>query len=131
MRVFITGATGYVGEAVALAFARAGHSIRALARPEAAAERLSALALVPRVLHPIVCALGTALLPTALLAQAPHLASTDPDHPIFQSGRPTMVAERLGEGERISVDGRLDEPFWPRATPPTDFIRSRHRRPSA
>lgn len=49
MRVFITGATGYVGEAVALAFARAGHSVRALARSEAAAERLSALALVPVV----------------------------------------------------------------------------------
>ncbi len=52
MRVFITGATGYVGEAVALAFVRAGHSVRALARSQAAAERLRALALVP-VLVPL------------------------------------------------------------------------------
>lgn len=47
MRVFITGATGYVGEAIALAFARTGHSVRALARSEAAADRLSALELTP------------------------------------------------------------------------------------
>ncbi len=47
MSVFITGATGYVGEAIALAFARAGHSVRALVRSEAAAARLSALGLVP------------------------------------------------------------------------------------
>ncbi len=37
-------------------------------------------------------------------------------------GRPTMTAERLVEGERIGLDGRLDEPVWQRAVPATDFI---------
>ena len=33
-----------------------------------------------------------------------------------------MTAERLLEGERISLDGILDEAVWDRATPATDFI---------
>ncbi|MSR19478.1 MAG: hydrolase [Gemmatimonadetes bacterium] len=60
-------------------------------------------------------------LPSHAAAQlaAPVTAS---DHPIFGEGRRTMTAERLGEGEDFSLDGRLDEPFWQRAQPATDFI---------
>ena len=36
--------------------------------------------------------------------------------------RRTMTATRLAEGESIVVDGRLDEAFWSRAVPATDFI---------
>ena len=33
-----------------------------------------------------------------------------------------MTAERLGDGEEARLDGRLDEAFWQRAEPATDFI---------
>lgn len=33
-----------------------------------------------------------------------------------------MTAERLGEAEEVTLDGRLDEPFWSRLEPATDFI---------
>lgn len=41
MQVFVTGATGYVGFAVATAFARAGHTVWGLTRSEAKARRLA------------------------------------------------------------------------------------------
>jgi len=37
-------------------------------------------------------------------------------------GRRTMTALRLADGESVSLDGRLDEPFWARALPAADFI---------
>ena len=37
-------------------------------------------------------------------------------------GRPTITAVRLLDGESITLDGRLDEPFWSRAVPAADFI---------
>jgi hypothetical protein len=67
----------------------------------------------------------------SLAAQEPSLpahvaaaigASSNPDHPIFREGRRGLVAERLRDGERMVLDGRLDEPFWERAVPATDFI---------
>ncbi len=36
--------------------------------------------------------------------------------------RPTMTALRLDPGEKIVLDGRLDEPAWRRAIPATGFI---------
>ena len=36
--------------------------------------------------------------------------------------RRTMTALRMGDDERIVVDGRLDEPVWDRAVPATDFL---------
>lgn len=36
-------------------------------------------------------------------------------------GRPTVRAVALEEGERVTLDGRLDEPFWDRVPPATDF----------
>lgn len=49
-------------------------------------------------------------------------AGVDGGHPIFQEGRRVLVAERLREGERLELDGTLDEAFWARAIPATDFI---------
>jgi hypothetical protein len=37
-------------------------------------------------------------------------------------GRPTITAVRLFDGESITLDGRLDEPFWSRAVPAADFV---------
>jgi len=41
---------------------------------------------------------------------------------ILDPGRRSMVAERISEDERFVLDGVLDEPFWQRARPATDFI---------
>ncbi|MBI3049082.1 MAG: carbohydrate binding family 9 domain-containing protein [Acidobacteria bacterium] len=37
-------------------------------------------------------------------------------------GRRTVAAVRLADGESVTLDGRLDEPFWSRALPAADFI---------
>jgi hypothetical protein len=37
-------------------------------------------------------------------------------------GRRTMTALRLAESETVSLDGRLDEPFWSRVLPAANFI---------
>jgi nucleoside-diphosphate-sugar epimerase len=47
MKVFVSGGTGYIGNAVALGFATAGHHVRALTRSEAGAERLTSQGLTP------------------------------------------------------------------------------------
>ena len=47
MKVFVTGATGYIGSAVAGALARAGHEVHGLARTPEKARRLQALEIHP------------------------------------------------------------------------------------
>ena len=53
MRVFLTGATGYIGNAVAMAFRRAGHEVWGLCR---SAEKMAALA--RQEIHPVPGDLG-------------------------------------------------------------------------
>jgi hypothetical protein len=49
-------------------------------------------------------------------------AAQDPPLPDAHGGRPTVRAERLEAGERIVLDGRLDEPVWQRADPADAFL---------
>lgn len=49
MKVFVTGATGYVGNAVARAFRNAGHRVHGLARSDDKARRLAAEEILPVV----------------------------------------------------------------------------------
>jgi len=68
-------------------------------------------------------AILAALFPALAAAQATEgIPAGQSDHPIFQAGKRTMVAVPLREGERVTLDGRLDEEFWQRSTPATDFI---------
>ena len=39
-----------------------------------------------------------------------------------QAARRTMTALRMDAGERVVLDGRVDESVWQRAQPATDFI---------
>ena len=47
MRIFVTGATGFIGFAVATNLARAGHKVYGLARSAEKAQRLSAAEVLP------------------------------------------------------------------------------------
>jgi len=63
-----------------------------------------------------VAVVGWLLTPAAVLAQ------TAAQMEIMNSGRRTITAERMREGERIVLDGVLDEPVWGRATHGGEFI---------
>ena len=56
----------------------------------------------------------------ALLAGALTVAGTEAQEP--QDGRPTITAIELEPGERIALDGILDETVWERAEPAANFI---------
>lgn len=75
-----------------------------------------------RSLAVVLAAAAGLYAPATAAAQNLAAASTDPDHPIFREGRRVMVAERLLEGERLTLDGLLDEAFWQRAVPASDFL---------
>ena len=49
MRVFLTGANGYIGSAVALALTAAGHNVRGLVRDSAKAKTIAEYGVVPAV----------------------------------------------------------------------------------
>ena len=68
---------------------------------------------------------GTAFITTAatllgILLIAPVAAAQAPE--ILTSGRRTMTAERMRDGERILLDGILDEPVWNRALHGGEFV---------
>lgn len=69
-----------------------------------------------------------ALLVALALAAPAGAAGQQTPQPAPDMARPTVAAARLEEGETALIDGVLDEPFWQRAVPATDF-RQRDPRP--
>ena len=57
-----------------------------------------------------------------LLAAVPAGAQGPTSSDVMNSGRRTVVAQRLADGERITLDGVLDEAVWKRTVPAGDFI---------
>src|SRR5262245_34286742 len=64
--------------------------------------------------------------PRFVLLFLPLLAfaqSGEPDSRLANyDGRPRVRAVRIPEGQKITIDGKLDEPGWALATPATNFI---------
>ena len=69
----------------------------------------------PRTTQVTTVLAGLVLGPAALAQQAPRPTPTPQE-------RRTVKAERLQAGETITLDGRLDEPVWSRATKLQDFV---------
>ena len=69
-----------------------------------------------RSLAPIVC------LASLLVASLPSPARAEQDVPSAQATGRTLIAASLGAEDTVVVDGLLDEVFWQRATPATDFL---------
>ena len=61
------------------------------------------------------------LLIVPALCLAPAVLWAQPSD-ILNSGRRTLTAERMQDGEGIVLDGVLDEPAWKRATSAGEFI---------
>ena len=57
-----------------------------------------------------------------LLAAVPAGAQGPTSSDVMNSGRRTVAAQRLADGERITLDGVLDEAVWKRTVPAGDFI---------
>jgi nucleoside-diphosphate-sugar epimerase len=121
MRVFITGGSGYVGQAVVQALVAEGHDVEALVREGADASVVSDIGAEPRRGH-----LGELDLLRAAGDRADaviHLAPSDPDTDLAAS---TALQERLGDGPFVftggawvygDTDGVVDEDA-PLAPPP-------------
>lgn len=73
------------------------------------------LTIAPRVLLPAVVLALAWVAPTATAAQE---NGTEPE----DASRRSVVAVAVGEGERIALDGVLDESAWSRAVPARDFV---------
>src|SRR5690606_253032 len=84
MRIFLTGATGYIGSAVLEAFLRGGHEVAALVRDPAHAERLT-----PRGVQPV---LGELSLPKTYVAAAESADAIV--HTAFESSKRGQQVDR-------------------------------------
>ena len=121
MRVFITGGSGYIGQAVVEALVAEGHEVEALVRQTADARVVSDMGAEPRLGH-----LGELDVLRAAGDRADaviHLAPSDPETDLAAS---TALQERLGDGPFVftggawvygDTDGLVDEEA-PLAPPP-------------
>jgi nucleoside-diphosphate-sugar epimerase len=96
MRVFLTGATGYIGSAVLDALVRAGHHVTALVRDPARAERLSA--------RGTECVLGELASPKSYAAAAD--AADALVHTAFEHSKRGQEVDRLAIQALIDAASR-------------------------
>jgi hypothetical protein len=66
----------------------------------------------------VIISVALSLSLSASIATAQTQSSDD----VLKSGRRTVQAVRLAEGEQVTIDGALDEAVWKRTVPATDFI---------
>ena len=79
---------------------------------------LSLVSMVLGVYAPLALAQVDGAPPPAAAASTLATAQGGQDN----GGRRTVTAVRLREGASVTLDGRLDEPFWSNAVPAADFI---------
>jgi hypothetical protein len=72
------------------------------------------------LLHRMQRIVGTTV--ALLLCVADPAAARQQSGEILNSGRRTVHAVRLAEGEHIAIDGVMDEAVWKRTSPATEFI---------
>lgn len=102
MRIFLTGATGYVGSAVMEALLRSGHDVTALVRDPEKAERMSR-----RGVHPVIGELSKPASYTAAAEMADSIV-----HTALESSKRTQKVDRqaidalLGAAVRRAAAGR-------------------------
>lgn len=85
MRIFLTGATGYIGSAVLDAFLRAGHDVTALVRDPEKAERLA-----PRNVQPVIGELSKPASYSAFAESADAIV-----HTAYESSKRGQQVDRL------------------------------------
>ena len=102
MRIFLTGATGYIGSAVLDAFLRGGHEVTALVRDPEKAERLT-----PRGVQPVIGELSKPASYTAAAESADSIV-----HTAYESSKRGVKVDRtaiealLGVAIRRSAKGQ-------------------------
>jgi nucleoside-diphosphate-sugar epimerase len=140
MRIFVTGATGFIGGAVAVALRRAGHDVRGLVRSPEKAARLRRYEIEPVVgdmTHP--GSYHEALDECAVLvhAAADHAAGVvDPDRAVIDTflaaggrgARPKTIIYTSGVWIYGDTGGRLVDETTPLAPVPMVSWRPEHER---
>jgi nucleoside-diphosphate-sugar epimerase len=117
LKVFLTGATGYIGGAVGDALLAAGHTVTGLARSDEAARRLSARGITP--------SRGDLNSPASLAVESDGVihAGTTNDGRIDQEAIRTMLDALRGSGKPLlytsgiwvlgDTGGKIADEMWP------------------
>src|SRR5579864_6327137 len=120
MKIFLTGATGYIGTGVADALVRAGHTVTGLARSEQAANALGLKGIAP---HRGDIASPASMTAAAVAADATIYAGTTNNGSVDQQAVRTLLEAITGTGKRFlytsgvwvlgDTSGKVADETWP------------------